>query len=437
MKQIHFSRKKRQLKALAERYQYFIKYHSEDNSLQVEKLVIKIKTLLKELVRVFSRTDLKKILGAAAIFMGIAIANPISAQSFSPPQVNPFGLISTYQIAIPAFADLDGDGDLDLLVGENYGSMNYFENTGSASSPQFAAPQVNPFGLASTYVLAAPAFADLDGDGDLDLLVGEYGEYGGAMQYFQNTGSASNPQFAAPVKNPFGLTSVYYNALPVFADLDGDGDMDLLAGEYYGAMQYFENTGSASNPQFATPQMNPFGLVSTNELAIPDFADLDGDGDLDLLVGEYVGVMQYYQNTGSASNPQFAAPQMNPFGLASTYLVASPAFADLDGDGDMDLLVGEGYGSMQYFQNNALVGIQQFSEPFGDLLYPNPAKDFITIKTNRNITQFQIFDASGKLVSSFIGATPVINVSALNKGIYFMKLTDSNGQLSTTSFQKQ
>ena len=233
MKQIHYSRKRRQLKALAERLQYFLTHEREENLIQVKKLVSKIKTLLKELVRVFSGVDLKKILGAAAIITGIAFTNPISAQSFGPPQVNPYGLIPTLQLAIPAFADLDGDGDMDLLVGEYYGAMQYFENTGSASNPQFAAPVKNPFGLDSVAGFAVPAFADLDGDGDMDLLVGEYN---GGMQYFQNTGTASSPQFATPQMNPFGLTSVYYDAFPTFADLDGDGDMDLLVGELYGAI---------------------------------------------------------------------------------------------------------------------------------------------------------------------------------------------------------
>jgi CO dehydrogenase/acetyl-CoA synthase epsilon subunit len=434
MKQIHFSRKRRQLKALAERYQYFLTKQQEDNTIQVEKLVLKIRLLLKELMSVFSRTDLRKILGAAAIITGIAFTNPVSAQSFGPPQKNPFGIDSTNEIAIPAFADLDGDGDMDLLVGESNGSMEYFQNTGSASNPQFAARQMNPFGLVSVNEFAVPAFADLDGDGDLDLLAGEYG---GAMQYFQNTGSASSPQFAAAQENPFGLVSTYYNSFPVFADLDGDGDMDLLVGEYYGAMQYFQNTGSATNPQFAAPVKNPFGLSSTYELAVADFADLDGDGDLDLLVGEYYGAMQYFQNTGSASNPQFAAPQMNPFGLVSVQDYALPKFADLDGDGDQDLLVGEYYGAMKYFENTSLVGLRQFSRSSQDVLFPNPAKDVIRIKTNRQITRVEIIDATGKLVSSINGPSQLVNVSSLNKGTYFMKLTDSKGLLETKSFQKQ
>jgi len=184
MKQYHYARKERQLKLITKKLQHLLSYQGEEPSSQIEKLILKIKKLVQELMHVLSPTKLKRILGTAAICLGISFTNQISAQSFAPPQVNPYGLDSTSYFAFPAFADLDGDGDMDLLVGEYYGAMQYFENTGTANNPQFAAPQVNPFGLVSTNYLAFPAFADLDGDGDMDLLVGE--DYG-AMQYFENT----------------------------------------------------------------------------------------------------------------------------------------------------------------------------------------------------------------------------------------------------------
>ena len=302
-------------------------YHRMEAGVQIQKLIQKIKRLFQELTGFLSHAELRKILGVPAVLFGISISTNADAQSFASPVANPFGLQTTKLLAVPAFADLDGDGDQDLLVGEYEGVLKYFQNTGTSLNPQFATPQVNPFGLIAANNHAIPALTDLDGDGDIDLLVGEYN---GALKYFQNTGTSLNPQFAAPQVNPFGLVSTYNVSVPAFADLDGDGDMDLLVGEYYGAMQYFQNTGSMSNPQFAAPVTNPFGLTSTYSLAAPAFADLDDDGDLDLLVGEYEGSMKYFLNSGSALSPQFEPPWTNPFGLVSTYYYAFPAFADLD-----------------------------------------------------------------------------------------------------------
>ena len=270
----------------------------------------------------------------------------------------------------PAFADLDNDGDLDMMIGDRSGDFYYFENTGSASNPAFALPSENPFGL--TYIgdgpagRASPTFADLDGDGDLDLLSGH--EYGNFV-YFENTGSASNPVFGdlggddddddfapspfAPVTNPFGLTDIGDRSSPAFADLDGDGDLDLLSGDYYGNFHYFENTGTSSNPAFAPVSENPFGLTGVEYYGTPTFADLDGDGDLDLLSGDYYGNFHYFENTGSFSNPAFAAVATNPFGLKNIGEDSAPAFADLDGDGDQDLLSGENNGDFFYFENTS------------------------------------------------------------------------------------
>ena len=135
MKYYHYPRKQRQLKLLAKGLRRLLFYQREESAGQIEKLILRIRRLVEELAHVLSRARLKRILGTAALCIGISFTNQIAAQSFAAPQVNPFGLDSTYRLAFPAFADLDGDGDMDLLVGEDYGAMQYFENTGSAANP--------------------------------------------------------------------------------------------------------------------------------------------------------------------------------------------------------------------------------------------------------------------------------------------------------------
>ena len=434
MSQDNIIRKKWQLKGLVAELQHLLRNHHVEAGARIEKLIQKIKSLAHELGRVLSQTELKKILGVAAILIGVSFSNKAEAQSFAPPVANPFGLVPVNYYAFPAFADLDADGDQDLLVGEYEGVLKYFQNTGTSLIPQFANPIRNPFGLLATTSLAIPAFADLDGDGDTDVLLGAY--YG-SMEYFQNIGSSTSPQFAAPIVNPFGLDSTYLVAIPAFTDLDADGDFDLLVGEAYGAMQYFQNTGSGTSPEFAAPIVNPFGLDSTNSLAFPAFADLDHDGDTDLLVGEYYGAMKYFRNTGSAQAPQFAAPLTNPFGLGSTYYYAIPAFADLDGDSDMDLLVGEYEGVMQYFENLSTVGISDLYQSFNLSLFPNPVQDILKIDSDEKIDKIEIFNIKGENVITIANQVSQISLHHLIPGIYIVKVTSDKGNFTAQKIKKQ
>ncbi len=286
-----------------------------------------------------------------------------SVPAFAAASANPFGLANAGLDASPAFADLDGDGDLDAFVGERSGNTTLFENTGTANAPAFAASSGNPFGLADVGNDASPAFADVDGDGDLDAFVG-----GGGSNtiFFENTGTASVPAFAAASANPFGLASAGFDTSPAFADLDGDGDLDAFIGEFYGNTIFFANTGTASAPAFAPPSTNPFGLADMGFVVSPAFADLDGDGDLDAFVGEELGSTIFFANTGTASVPAFAAPSTNPFGLADVGYDASPAFVDVDGDGDLDAFIGEFNGNTIFFANTGTANAPAFAAPSTD-----------------------------------------------------------------------
>ena len=92
----------------------------------------------------------------------------------------------------PAVADIDADGDLDLVLGDNDGGLNYYRNVGSGAVPAYEAVDggANPFDGLSVGAFSKPVFGDVDGDGDLDLVVGDY--YG-ALFYFRNDGSAASP----------------------------------------------------------------------------------------------------------------------------------------------------------------------------------------------------------------------------------------------------
>ncbi|MDQ0462926.1 Ca2+-binding RTX toxin-like protein [Caulobacter ginsengisoli] len=262
------------------------------------------------------------------------------------------------QLAKPALVDLDGDGDLDLAVGSFSAGLRYFENTGSAAGSVFTARigGANPFDAITGQSLT-PTLGDLDGDGDADLLLGQSD---GAVRWFDNTGSAASPVFVerTGLANPLAALDVGSNSAPALVDLDGDGDLDLVAGlgDTHGVLSYLENTGGPATPLFVqrTGAQNPFSALDIGDYSTPAFADLDGDGDLDMVAGQSGGAVRYYQNTGSAAHPIFASISA-PAGWAFGAPGGAAAFGDLDGDGDSDFLLGDLNGVLVQYRNNSPV----------------------------------------------------------------------------------
>ncbi|NYT27373.1 MAG: VCBS repeat-containing protein [Candidatus Thiodubiliella endoseptemdiera] len=137
------------------------------------------------------------------------------------------------------------------------------------------------------------------------------GEFMAPFKYYQNTGTTSNPAYEAKTgdSNPFNGIDVGYSAKPTLADIDGDGDLDLVVGGSDGTLKYYQNTGITSNPTYEvkTGDSNPFDGIDVGDYSAPTLADIDGDGDLDLVMGEVYGTLKYYQNTGTTSNPAYEA----------------------------------------------------------------------------------------------------------------------------------
>ncbi|MDM8522677.1 FG-GAP-like repeat-containing protein [Desulfococcaceae bacterium HSG8] len=275
---------------------------------------------------------------------------------------NPFDGMQVSSRSAPVFTDIDADGDMDAFIGMGEMTINYYQNTGTPSAPAFVLE------TADVGREAAISFADIDGDGDLDAFIGE--EYG-TVSYYRNTGSGTVPEFTKTNDKPdsFNCLNTEYNSKPAFTDADGDGDMDAFIGEYLGTIRYCQNTGSGSAPFFEekTGADNPLNGVNVEESSAPAFTDIDGDGDMDAFIGEYEGIIRYYQNTGSASVPVFTerTGTGNPFNGADVGDNSVPAFTDVDGDGDMDAFIGEYYGSIRYYQNAGSVSTPVFTEMTG------------------------------------------------------------------------
>lgn len=230
--------------------------------------------------------------------------------------------------------------DIDLFIGEEGGQSNAYENTGTVNSPSWTShPSWNPPdpGTRST-----PAFGDVDDDGDYDLLIGISN---GQTKGYENTGTGLSPAWVA--NTAWNIGDIGSEAAPWLADLDKDGDLDLVLGADDGVSHAYENTGAASSPTWtAKPSWDSPDAGNESE---PLLVDLDKDGDLDQLIGVSTGATLAYENTGSAFSPTWT--RRASWDVLDIGSDAAPAVGDLDLDGDKDLLMGANDGKSYGVKN--------------------------------------------------------------------------------------
>ena len=218
--------------------------------------------------------------------------------------------------------DYDLDGDVDILAGlddwEDYGWDNAFDSIGRWTNGPlhgFVYWLENEGGeyqdrgrimaggeAVDVYGLPSPNMDDFDGDGDLDLICGEFLD---GFTWYENTGTREDPVFAAgrPLENEQGPIRMHLQMIvPVGVDWDSDGDVDLVVGEEDGRVAWLENTGSILEhmPLFRDPVYfrQKAGDVKFGALVTPFSVDWDEDGDEDLICGNTAGNIAFIENLG-------------------------------------------------------------------------------------------------------------------------------------------
>lgn len=284
--------------------------------------------------------------------------NPILIQAGSP-----VADIDVENYSVPSQADINGDGLLDLVVGEatttNLGKVRFYRNIGTNDAPvygSFVFAQTTAGELTvprSSCLGIFPRMVDWDLDGDLDLLAG-IGD--GTVKIFLNVGSVTNPVFDAGTLLTVGSTTlnVGIRATPSLVDWNNDGLRDLLVGEGDGYVNIFINSGTNSAPNYLEGQLVQAAGVTLDvgTRSSPDFADLDGDGLKDLLSGDGSGRLCFYRNIGTVSAPAFAARSdvlVNDLPVVLPGQRSRPFACDYNRDGRLDILVGEEYGKVYLF----------------------------------------------------------------------------------------
>jgi len=291
--------------------------------------------------------------------------------------------------------DLDGDGDKEVLLGDiSFNNLVGLYNGGSVNYAfMMQVDTLFPGYDQSVDITVFPSafYLDVDNDARRDLLVtpnaSSLSQDHRSVLYYRNIGTDAAPIFDFQQDNLFQdrMIELGLGAIPVAFDENGDGRMDLIVsnhgyyqsgGNYVGKMALLRNVGSASSPAFDMVTDDWLSL-STSGIGMsmhPAFGDLDGDGDLDLYIGDLQGRMHYYRNIATGPQAAFQLQQANITDAGGAQIdvgqFAAPLFHDLDADGLIDLIVGERNGNLNHYRNTGSASSPQWTlitENLGDV----------------------------------------------------------------------
>jgi hypothetical protein len=306
-------------------------------------------------------------------------AHMISVDSLFPSNSLPVNLVS---FSSASMVDINNDSIRDLLVSpfdpnpylpESFQSVWYYKNTGSNVLPVFQYRSNNFLQgeMIDVGTGANPVLFDQDGDGLKDLVVANYGYldssyyalgylkavFKSRLALFRNTGTSAAPQFTLVTRDFGNLSSLKQRALyPTFGDLDNDGDEDMICGDSVGKLIYFDNIAGAGNPAvFGPAQMNYQG-IDVGEFSAPVLVDMDGDALLDLVIGKKTGMLSWFKNEGSPTIPVFVhmtdtLGKVNVTNYAVSYTGCSTPCFYRDSLGLLKLFVGSEQGKIYYYKD--------------------------------------------------------------------------------------
>ncbi len=383
----------------------------------------------------------RSVLWLCRLVLAAAWIAPVPAADFERLPYNHPGLIVDLGVGLwvwPLPMDYDGDGDPDLLAACPDRPSNgvwYFENPGTSDKfPVFRPavrlgdarrymhlswvdgtprilvlgaeyPDFRNRGFRETVPVGPSApihpgsriraqnwnYVDYDGNGAFDLIVGigDWSEYGwdnafdahgvwrngrlhGYVYLLKNRGSTARPRYDDPVRIQAGGADidVYGWPGPAFADFDQDGDLDLVCGEFLDTLTYFENSGSREQPDYRKGRRLTYrGQVLRMPLPmiVPVAFDWDSDGDMDLIVGQEDGRIALVEHTGRVVSgvPEFLPPRFfqQEADCVKFGVDATPAAADWDGDGDTDILCGNSAGQIGFIENLGGTPLPKWAAP--------------------------------------------------------------------------
>lgn len=248
------------------------------------------------LVQLYESQDAQLVVGELFNEMNLYLATSVDENiKFTPNQIftNPFANINVPYGSKITFADYDEDGDQDLFVGESSGKITVFDNVGSANEPNFALSTELSFDVLDVGRFAAPQVLDVDKNGNLDLIIGNDA---GGLYLFDNFLSVDPSSLTTDdADNLLAEYELIGNIVPFMADINRDGFNDILLGRVDGSITYLQYDDELTK-YIDTGEQNPFAGIVVNGHASPYLFDVDIDGDDDLIIGASDGTIAFFQN---------------------------------------------------------------------------------------------------------------------------------------------
>ncbi|MCB9195576.1 MAG: T9SS type A sorting domain-containing protein [Flavobacteriales bacterium] len=342
--------------------------------------------------------------------------------------------------AYPVLFDYNNDGLLDLFVGNlgyyTFGSsvlykskIALYENKGSSISPSFELITDNfanlyNSGLGSGFF---PTFGDIDNDNDIDMIIGD--QNGRIHLYLNSSGNLNTMNLSigtSPILDDnSAIIDVGYSAKPVLFDIDNDLDLDLIIGEENGVLNYYENIGTQSNYIFRLQTSN-FGGINVSEWwttignSVPSLFR-NSNGETQLFVGASNGQIHHYNNLDGNLNGSFTEIDTN-INYVSGFSNPSPTFGYLDNDTLIDMIIGNERGGLSYFKGSSDISLgnnEITNQLYETLIYPNPSSGLFYLK-GKTPNKTCIYDLDGKLQYMAYNLS-TLDLSHLSKGIYIIE----------------
>lgn len=321
----------------------------------------------------------------------------------------------------PVFFDVDGDGKKDLLIATagNFAKtyykqdrIYYFRNVSKNSNPVFQLINNDFLNLSLKNLSAvSPAFGDVDGDGDSDLLIGLKN---GRFMYYENQAkTGQSPDFVYITELPDSISAGSY-ATPCLIDYDGDGDDDLIAGTGKGNLVFFKNETNGGNIRFlkVTDSLGGISFSPGNqEKVFPCTGDINNDQKPDLILGTtsmgvycVQDIVSNLFHTFELDTPDFRDYLSMEKISRSVGRQLFPAVFDVNQDGHSDLLLGNLRGGLLFYSsvpdtvNVSVREMPTYSFPAATL-FPNPANEKVFLSFEKPLSEetiIYVFDLNGK-----------------------------------------